>query len=103
MTPLIQNKIEEIKLICKNLSVSKLYLFGSALTNHFNKTSDIDLAVVFNENLSPLEHGEAYFELLENLENLLGRKIDLISYRVVKNPLFKEEIDRTKIALYAAA
>jgi hypothetical protein len=36
------------------------------------------------------------------LENLFGCEIDLLSYRVAKNPVFKEEFDPTKIALYAA-
>lgn len=41
--------------------------------------------------------------LTEDLENLFEREVDLVSYRLVKNPIFKEELERTKMSLYAAA
>lgn len=103
MIPLIQNNIEEIKALCKQFHVAELYLFGSALSDNFRDDSDLDFAVLFDENISPLEQGDAYFDLLDELENLLNRKIDLVSYRVIKNPIFKEELDKTKVPLYAAA
>ena len=103
MIPLIQNKAKEIQNICKRLDVAELYLFGSALTSNFNESSDLDFAVLFNTNLSPLEQGTAFFDLLDALENLFNKKIDLLSYRVIKNPIFKEELDKTKISIYAAA
>lgn len=103
MIPLIENNISEVKAICKKHAVAALYLYGSALTEEFEEDSDLDFAVSFQNNLSPLKQGDAYFGLLEELEKLFNRKIDLISYSVVKNPIFKEELDRTKMTLYAAA
>ncbi len=103
MIPLIQNKAKEIQEICKQHNVAELYLFGSALTSNYNESSDLDFAVLFNPNLSPLEQGTAFFDLLDALENLFNKKIDLLSYRVIKNPIFKEELDKTKISVYAAA
>jgi len=103
MNQLVSDKISEIKDICEKNDVASLYLFGSALNERFNSTSDLDFAVVFKEALSPLETGEAFFELLNDLEKLFNRKIDLLSYRVVKNPIFKAELDKTKKTLYAAA
>ena len=90
-------------MICEEHSVASLFLFGSALNENFDAESDLDFSVMFKEDLSPLEHGVAYFELLDQLVDLFDRNIDLVSYRVIKNPIFKEEIDNTKIALYAAA
>jgi uncharacterized protein len=78
-------------------------LFGSALTEDFSETSDLDFAVVFQSRLSPVEYGSAYLDLLSDLEELFNRKVDLVSYRVIKNPVFKAELDRTKQTLYAAA
>lgn len=98
----ITDKKEQLDSLCKRYKVSALYLFGSATTSEFNDQSDIDFAVVFDSNLDPVEHGEAYFGLYDALNDLYGRKIDLLSYRVVKNPVFKSELDRTKITLYAA-
>lgn len=102
MNKLIKENIERLKEICKSNRVKELSLFGSALSNHFKVDSDIDFVVIFDENLSPIEFGDAYFSLLEELENLYQRKVDLISYRVVKNPVFLKEIDETKVKLYAA-
>lgn len=103
MINLISDNIEYIKKICEANSVSELYLFGSALTNNFNSESDLDFAVIFKEGLSPIEKGDAYFNLLEGLSNLLKRKIDLVSYSVIKNPIFKSALDNSKMTLYAAA
>jgi predicted nucleotidyltransferase len=103
MNQLVRDKISELKNICEKYLVSKLFLFGSALKEDFNTNSDLDFAVVFRDTLTPLEIGEAFFELLSDLEQLFNRKIDLLSYRVVKNPIFKAELDKTKKTLYAAA
>jgi predicted nucleotidyltransferase len=103
MIQLIEKNELQLFEVCQKYSVEKLYLFGSAVTDQFTDSSDIDLAVVFKNTLSPIERGEAYFELLEALENLFNRKVDLVSYEVVKNPIFKEELDKTKLTLYAAA
>jgi predicted nucleotidyltransferase len=103
MIQLVENNIEQIRFICIEHSVAALYLFGSALTNEFDEESDLDFAVTFKNDLSPIEQGDAYFGLLDELEKLFKIKIDLISYSVVKNPVFKEELDKTKMTLYAAA
>ena len=102
MIRLIEENIDLINVICKKRTVAELYLFGSAVSGDFGQDSDLDFAVLFNEGLTPLEHGDAFFALKDDLENLFSREIDLISYRVIKNPIFKSELDRTKISLYAA-
>jgi predicted nucleotidyltransferase len=102
MIKIIEDNIEELSAICKSNRVAELYLFGSAVSGEFTDSSDLDFAVLFAEFLSPLEHGDAFFSLKEDLEKLFGCEIDLLSYRVIKNTIFKEELDRTKVALYAA-
>ncbi len=79
-----------------------MFLFGSAVSDSFSVKSDMDFAVLFSEELSPLEHGAAFFALKDDLEALFLREVDLISYRVVTNPVFKRELDATKVELYAA-
>ena len=101
-TLLLQNQ-KAIETICQKNGVKALFLFGSALKNDLPENSDVDLAVVFKEDLSPLERGDAFFEVLHSLETLLNRRIDLVSYSVIRNPIFKQEVDRTKVTLYAAA
>jgi predicted nucleotidyltransferase len=103
MNQLIEDKIYELKKICEKHSVSELFLFGSALNEDFSEESDLDFAVLFKQELTPLELGGAFLDLLNELENLFSRKIDLVSYRVLQNPVFKAELDKTKRTLYAAA
>lgn len=103
MNVLLENKADDIRAICEKNCVKALFLFGSALENNMPEQSDVDFAVVFKEELSPLERGDAFFELLGSLEKLLNKRIDLISYSVIKNPIFKQEVDNTKVSLYAAA
>lgn len=102
MIPIIKQNIEKLKAICSTHSVAELFLYGSAVTGKFKEDSDLDFAVVFKDTLDPLEHGDAFFALKDDLENLYSKDIDLLSCRVVKNPVFKKELDKTKIALYAA-
>jgi len=103
MVKLIQDRIGQLKEICRKNDVEELYIFGSALTSGFSDQSDLDFAYILKDDLSPIEYGEAFFSLLEDLESLFNRKVDLVSYRRVKNPIFKKKIDRTKKSLYAAA
>lgn len=102
MLKLNPNQQNQLESICKKHFVANLFLFGSAVSTSFSASSDLDFAVLFSENLSPLEHGEAFFDLKDDLERLFLRKVDLVSYRVVKNPVFKKELDDTKVLLYAA-
>lgn len=103
MNPIISNNLDALKKLCVKHNVEELHLFGSALSKDFNEHSDLDFAVIFKDGLTPIEHGESFLNLLSGLKELLNREIDLISYRVVKNPIFKEELDRTKVRVYAAA
>jgi len=103
MNTLLQQNQKAIGDICRMNGVKALFLFGSALQDNMYEESDVDLAVIFKEELSPLERGDAFFEVLYSLEKLLNRRIDLVSYSVIKNPIFKKEVDRTKVPLYAAA
>lgn len=102
MISLSEDKLEELKAICEKHFVEKLFLFGSALREDFNEASDLDFAVLFSENLDPIIHGESFFNLKYDLEDLFQTDIDLVSYRVIKNPIFKQELDKTKVELYAA-
>ncbi len=102
MIDLVQNNLKKIQTICQNNNVAELYLFGSAVSKSFSKTSDLDFAVLFSSSISPLQKGDSFFALKDALEDLFAKDIDLISYGVVKNPIFKEELDKTKVELYAA-
>ncbi len=102
MICLIEEHLSEIKEICSQFNVSRLEVFGSALSENFDQgSSDIDLLVEFKP-LKPGQHADAYFGLLEAIKNLLGRDVDLIMTKAVKNPYFLQKINQNRKVLYAA-
>ena len=91
--------INLIKKLCEKYRVRTFSAFGSVTREDFNENSDIDFVVDFDEN-DPFEYTDLYFQLKENLEQLLKRQIDLIEERGIKNPFFKKELDETKVLIY---
>ncbi len=88
--------------LCKKHKVKSISLFGSAARNSMKEGSDIDFLVEFSENIDVLDYADNYFSLLEGLEDIFERRIDLVSVKSLKNPILKEEINRSKVDLYAA-
>lgn len=101
MTELIQSNINEIIEACKQHHVETISLFGSAAKNIMNKDSDIDFLVKFSDDIDVLEYADNYFSLLEHFQNILKKRIDLVSVKSLKNPILIEEIYRSKVDLYA--
>ncbi len=102
MIPSIENNRAELAELCRRHHVLSLSLFGSATRDDFNpQQSDFDFLVDF-ESLPAGQYADAYFGLLESLERLLGRPVDLVVASAIKNPYFRQSIDQTKALLYAA-
>ena len=102
MVDLIKNNIGIIKTLCQKHRVRTLALFGSAADNSMNNNSDIDFLVEFDENIDVLDYADNYFSLLHRLEMIFKKDIELISIKSIKNPIFKTEVYKSKIDLYAA-
>jgi predicted nucleotidyltransferase len=102
MTDLIQNKLDNIIEACKKHHVDRIALFGSAAKNAMHKDSDIDFLVEFSDDIDVLDYADNYFSLLEQLQDILNRKVDLVSSKSLKNPVLKEEVYQSKVDLYAA-
>ncbi len=103
MTELIESKRSELRALCERYNVERLALFGSALRDDFDSgNSDLDFAVEFQP-MIPHEHAEAYFGLLEDLESLFARRVDLVEIGAVRNPYLRREIEAGQETLYAAA
>lgn len=101
---LIRRNMGQIIALCEKHKVMQLFVFGSILTNKFNKDSDVDFTVVFDRDALPLlVYGENYFDFKFALEDLLKRPVDLVEYNAIKNPYFKEELDETKQLVYGKA
>ena len=102
MISILQENREQIAALCRRYRVRRLEVFGSAATDRFDKeASDVDFLVEFHA-LEPGERAEAYFGLLEALQTLLGRSVDLVTVRAIQNPYFLQAIERTRQVVYAA-
>jgi predicted nucleotidyltransferase len=102
MIDLIKHNLKHIKTLCENHSVKTLSLFGSAAKNTMHEESDIDFLVEFDDDVALLDYADNYFSLLDNLEKIFNKNIELISAKSLKNPVFKDEVYKSKIDLYAA-
>ena len=102
MEPIVANRLTEIAALCRTHRVRSLELFGSAAAGGFDAaSSDLDFVVEFEE-LQEGEWADAYFGLLEGLESLFGRPIDLVMLSAVENPYLLRSIRATRSQLYAA-
>ena len=102
MHTLILEHRAEIDAVCRRFAVRKLAAFGSVLRDDFGTESDDDLLVDFDRH-PDMDAFSQYFGLKEELETALGRSIDLVSVRAIRNPLFRIEVERTQAPLYEAA
>jgi predicted nucleotidyltransferase len=102
MHPMIAAKRNEILDLCRRYKVRRLEVFGSATGHRFNpERSDVDFLVQFLP-LEGRDYPDAYFGLLRELEDLLGRPVDLISAPVIRNPYLRRSIDASRQLIYAA-
>jgi predicted nucleotidyltransferase len=85
--------------LCRRHRVRELSLFGSAARGEMRPDSDIDLLVEFLPNTDVGLIGHA--RLMLDLEQLLGRKIDLVSRRELK-PRIRSSVLADARLVYAA-
>lgn len=89
MKPKIKVPLVKIKKFCKTYHIVKFSLFGSVLTDRFNKKSDIDVLVEFDSN-----HIPSFFDLADmqfELEKFFNRSVDLRTPNDLSK-YFREEV-----------
>ena len=103
MIALIEKKSTEVAVLCSRCGVQILEVFGSAADGKFDAAhSDIYFLVEFSQdNADSLFH--RYFGLLEGLEQLFDRKVDLVSATALSNPYFIATVNRSRQTVYASA
>lgn len=99
MNSIITKNMDKIKALCESHNVERLFVFGSACTDSFNDSSDVDFLVSF-KNIDLKKYGDNYFDMSFKLEDLFNREVDLITERCLKNPYFIEEVNKSKVLLY---
>jgi len=102
MQPIIEERMPQLRELCRRYHVARLDVFGSAVSEQFDADrSDLDFVVEYLPVPAAMTM-DAYFGFKEALEHLFGREVDLVERAAVRNPYFKEELDETQVAVYAA-
>lgn len=101
MNLLIEDRRQQLELICRRHRVRRMELFGSAAAAAFDASkSDLDFLVTFQD-LRPDQYADAYFGLLEDLQALFQRPVDLVVPSAIQNPYFRQAIESTRTLVYA--
>lgn len=102
MNPDINKRKAELQQLCHRYHVRQLDLFGSAAAGR-DRPGDSDLDFLVDFGPTPVGgYADNYFGLLESLEQLFGRRVDLVVFSAIKNPYFRQAVENTKALLYAA-
>ena len=88
----ILNKLTDLKpILHRDYSVKQIGLFGSFADESSNEDSDIDLLVEFEKPI-----GWKFFSLEIYLENIFGRKIDLVTKNALKEQIRERILNQVK-------
>ena len=85
---------------CRKWKVAELAAFGSVLRDDFRPDSDIDLLVNFSSDAQWSLYD--WTAMIEELQGIFGRKVDLLSPQALRNPFRRHEILMRREILYAA-
>jgi uncharacterized protein len=97
----IQRQLAPIGQICSKYGISRLEVFGSAAraSDFVEKSSDADFLVEFLPNIQPGLN--EFFGAKADLEKILGREVDLVQAKAVRNPYLFASINRNRELVYA--
>lgn len=85
---------DKIAAFCEKHRIRKLALFGSVLRDDFNEASDIDVLVEFEPDVSL---GLDFFTIQFELEDMLGRSVDFISYDSINKYIRKKVLNSAQV------
>ncbi len=100
MNASLSRQLPQISALCERYGVAHLELFGSATGPEFNpESSDFDFLVelVPDSTESPARR---WTELADELEKLLGRHVDLVNPRYIRNPYFLQAVNKSRAVIY---
>ena len=100
MHPLVEKHRAEIEALCRRYHVRRLDVFGSAARDN-GEPRDIDLLVEF-DSVSDMGPADQYFGLLEALERLFDRPVQLVTQCSLRNPHLIRSIEETRKTLHVA-
>jgi predicted nucleotidyltransferase len=97
---LVEQNRAQIEALCRKYGLKRLELFGSAPRQDFDpSSSDIDFFYEFDPG-DNVRLADRFFGLKEELEELLGVAVDLVSARDANNPFFLQVANKDRRTLY---
>lgn len=88
--------IETLKEYFKTKPVTKVFLFGSYARGEANNKSDIDILVELDYSS---KIGTQFFRMTDDLQELFGKKVDLLSSEAVTEKI-KDQIWKERVLVY---
>lgn len=86
---------EKLQPVFKKHNIKKAILFGSYAKGNADDRSDIDIMVVSNL------RGLAFYGLLEDVVNTIGKSVDLLDKQQIKaESKVEQEINATGVVIY---
>ncbi len=100
----VRDNLSKIIEACKQMHVKSLFLVGSgARVNDFTATSDLDFLYTLKKDRdSSTQHGFNFFDFVFKLEEITGRKIDLIAEDRIRNKYMRQSLLEDRIKIYEA-
>ena len=89
----IKNIRDDINLLAKKYGATDLKLFGSVACRKEKKSSDIDILISLPKGYDMFKQR---IPLAEDLEKLLGRKVDLVVKHEINKHISKEILNSAK-------
>lgn len=96
----VESSLAEIAQACRDFRVERLEIFGSAARGA-SMFRDVDFIVRFANPGGP-GYADRYVDFAETLERILGRSVDLVTERSLRNPIFESVIRPDRRTIYAA-
>jgi len=99
MIALIESKKDDLAVLCRQFSIRKLDVFGSAVKGTFDpQSSDLDFIV----DLGTYERtvADRFLDFADALEALFGRPVDLITEDSIVNPYFRKAVNGARETVF---
>ena len=87
---------ERIKPVIDKHGIDEVYLFGSYARGEANRDSDVDIYCSSGDVNSLFKE----VDLIEEFENALGKKVDVVTMGSTMHDFFKKQLDKDKIKIW---
>ena len=96
---IITQHLSQIQHLMRQYGVQKAYAFGSAVKGNMHADSDVDFIITFPENIDVDTYANNYFSLIDALENLLQKRVELVAEETLSNPYLIQSINSHKLTV----